>query len=539
MESTTLPRLVPPGPPPTFGSLVYTYVKYGNRKYLERLLQIWSPAIDDDHTLMGSALHRAILKGDETAVRMVLDAGVSPRVVVSHEPPNYTPLLIAAEADQREIARLLWQLVGPDGRSQPRSSNCLSVAAGKGHADLVADFLEMWDGWPMDEKRQALNTAAGEWHDMVVGVLLAKVPYEADAIQHALEVGATDSPILPVARIPSRVPITTAEDNLRQQRVVCQLIEAGANPDILLFNRTTPILHIAANSRHLIGALRGLLEKGANATIQDQTGKTALHRLFERSHSSMDALRLLLQHGASPEVADKAGETGLHAAAHMGTLEQLQLCLASCRDAEDALRLRTSHDESLLHYAAAGGREDNVEFLLSHGLDVNAANANGWTPLICALTRTNVKPSYPHCSIASLLLQHGASAQAVTHEGWTALHGLASYPSGNRRPPLENWDGVAPLARELIARGAPLDTGPRLLRGRAGELAATPAALASKSAWGIRIRRFLQRRLPVGTPDIADDPDTMPQMWAHRNGAVEVFNAILEHSIEAAREAES
>ncbi len=161
-----------------------------------------------------------------------------------------------------------------------------------------------------------------------------------------------------------------------------RLVDAGAKIDVLV-NRRVPLLHVSADSSYRIGALRGLLEKGAHANRQDTSGKTALHRLFRTSSpSSTDALRVLLQHGASPEVADKAGESALHAVAHAGTLEQFQLCLASCYDPDAALRLRTCHNESLLHYAAAGGKSDSVRFLLSRGLDVNLASANGWTPLI-------------------------------------------------------------------------------------------------------------------------------------------------------------
>ena len=547
MESTEIPRHVPLKPRPTFGTLVDTYVKHGNRDYLARLLQIWSPAMDEEEgtALMGAALHGAIFIGDETAVRMILDAGVSPTVQDSR---LYSPLATAAEAGQRGIARLLWELVGPDGRAAPlRSPNCLVVAAEKGHADLVADFLDMWDGWPMDEKRQALCSAAGAWRDGIVGVLLAKVAYEADTIQQALEVGVTKEPILPVARWGSFVPVTKDEDDLRQQRVVCHLVDAGANLDVRASGGRIPLLHAAAEWRHRLGALRGLLEKGADANVRDGPGKTALYKLFQRhSSSSADALRVLLQHGASPELADDTGETGLHAAAHTGTLEQFQLCLAACGDEDAALRLRTSYDESLLHYAAAGGREDTVRFLLSRGLDANAANANGWTPLICALMPTKARRCYPQCSLASLLLEHGASAQAVTEEGWTALHALASYPSGHRGLPLDNWDDVAPLVRELIARGAPLDAEVGSLRNPA--VSYKRFVSPNPDAWGVRMRSFARNWggaalsssaavKPLGNG--GEDTGTTPQMWARRNGANEVVKAILEHQAEAAGQEES
>lgn len=408
------------------------------------------------------------------------------------------------------------------------------MAAQNGHPELVADFLDIWDGWPMDEKCGALRTAASEWHYNVVSLLLAKVPYEADAVQAALEVSVARGPILPVALWVSRQPITTPEDDLRLQSMVCRLIDAGANPagSLNLYSRL-PLLHLAALSGHRIGALKGLLEKGANANIQDKSGKTALHVLFHRPSSSktMAALGALLQYGASPEIANKAGETALHAVAHTGTLEQLQLCLASCRDADAALRLRTPHEESLLHFAAAGGREDIIEFLLSRGLDVNSVNANGWTPLICALMPTNLKRVYPQYSLASLLLQQGANAQAVTDEGWTALHGLASYyrGTGHFKSPPENWEGVAPLVQELISRGAPLDAESSVLQSRF----ATPRTLITSNAWGIRMRWFAQEAAATSssteTPGTVEDLDTTPHMWAYRTGAMEVFETILAH----------
>lgn len=491
---------------------------------------------------MGSALHRAIFKGDETAVRMILDAGVSPTVRGSYE-PSYTPILTASHAGHREIARLLWHKVGPDGRcDSPLYSkrNCLEVAAQNGHADLVADFLDIWDGWPMDEKCGALYAASRERHDNVVSLLLAKVPYEAEPVQTALEAIVRYHSNLWVGAEPISVP----EKELRLQRVVCRLIDAGAKPDPIDGNlgRQPPLLHVAAWSGYWVGALQGLLEKGANANVQDKSGKTALHKLFARSSSKTTvALNALLQHGASPELADETGETALHAVAHTGTLEQLQLCLASWRnlDADAAVHLQTHHGESLLHYAAAGGREDIVEFLLSRGLDVNSANANGWTPLICALMPTKVKWIYPDYSLASFLLQHGADAQAETEEGWTALHSLASYCSDRGLFSPEEWEGVAPLVRELISRGAPLDTESSVLRSRS----VTPSTLTTNNAWGIRMRWFAQgpgaiSSTETATEGILEDRDTTPHMWAFRTGAMQVFKTILAYWAEAS-EAES
>jgi ankyrin repeat protein len=339
-SSSNVFRQVPPGPPPTFANLVHAYTKNGNHDYLARLLQIWPNTTDNDHKSMGGALHHAIFKGDITAVQMMLDAGVSP-IVEESQDPNYTPLLTAAETGQREIARLLCQLVGPEGRSDPAGRTCLWVAADNGHADLVNDFLHAWY-WTEDEVSAALWSAARQWHDETVGLLLSQVSFEVDTLQAALQVSIDRGPILPVAFWGSRNLISTSEEDLRLQRMVCRLVDAGANPDAKLDaarGGQTPLIHAAANGRHRIGALKGLLERGANVNAQDKDGKTALHKLFKGFYPSTDSLRVLLQHGASPEIADGAGETGMHAAAAKGTPEQLQLCVAACRGTEIAIRL--------------------------------------------------------------------------------------------------------------------------------------------------------------------------------------------------------
>lgn len=275
------------GPRPALADLVKPYLKHGNREYLARLLQIWSPAKDEEgandaNDLMGDALHLAIFRGDETAVRMMLDAGVSPAALQRGD-PRHTPLLAASEAGHLDIARLLWQLVGPDGRAHPEGhACCLELAASKGHVDMVADFFDLWDGWSTDETRNALHAAALDWRDDVVSFLLAKVPYEADVVQAALDGSIIYGPgMLPGRIFASRQAgaITTAEQDLSLHRVVTRLVDAGASPHGST-RIEVPLLHLTMQSSRL-GALKGLLEKGANANVQDKTDKTALHKLLQ------------------------------------------------------------------------------------------------------------------------------------------------------------------------------------------------------------------------------------------------------------------
>lgn len=215
------------------------------------------------------------------------------------------------------------------------------MAAERGHADLVADLLEIWDGWPMEEKNDALYGAARHWHDGVVGVLLSQACFNVDQLQAALQVSIDRQPTPPFAFWGSRDPVATTEEDLRLERMVCRLVDAGADLDGNLDGTRggqTPLLHAAANGRYRIGALKGLLGRRANVNAQDKDGKTALHRLFNGPYPSTVSLQVLLQYGASPEIADAAGETGMHAAAASGTPEQLQPCLAACRSTDVAIR---------------------------------------------------------------------------------------------------------------------------------------------------------------------------------------------------------
>ncbi|KAK0754622.1 ankyrin repeat-containing domain protein [Schizothecium vesticola] len=320
---------------------------------------------------------------------------------------TYTPLLNAARNGRRDIARLLWERVGPEARFYPSEPgnpahageiSCLQVAAAHGYAALGADFLNVWDSWTPDETRRTLVAAAAAWHGDVVALLLDRAAFTADAIQDALA---------------ASVGPGNGDDDLmaRQHGVVRRLLDAGGDPNGT--RRGRPMLLVAASSATCLGALKALLEKGADPNIQDVTsGTTALHqyRRVGRAPSSPATAEVLLRHGASPDLADREGETPVHAIAFAGTLEDLKLYLNYCCDVDAALR----------------GYVDAVELLLNYSLDVNSANNNGWMPLVCALMPTSRKRVSTAVDVANLLLRHGASAGTSTAEKWTPMHALDS-----------------------------------------------------------------------------------------------------------------
>uniref|UniRef100_UPI00358DE232 apoptosis-stimulating of p53 protein 2-like isoform X2 n=1 Tax=Myxine glutinosa TaxID=7769 RepID=UPI00358DE232 len=61
-----------------------------------------------------------------------------------------------------------------------------------------------------------------------------------------------------------------------------------------------------------------------------------------------------------------------------------------------------------LHNAVCSGMQSTVLFLLQHGLDVNAADRDGWTPLHCAASINNA-------ILCKALVEAGAAVLATTH----------------------------------------------------------------------------------------------------------------------------
>jgi len=143
-------------------------------------------------------------------------------------------------------------------------------------------------------------------------------------------------------------------------------------------------------------------------------------------------------------------EWPLHAAAAMGNLERIKSCIAKGMDSN----ARDANGDSPLMYAVYGGQLEVVRYLLDHGADVNRRNSDGRTALHMAaygghadmlellLARgADIRAEMPgivatplHCAAlygrveaAKFLLLHGASVNAKDREmGITPLHLAAS-----------------------------------------------------------------------------------------------------------------
>lgn len=141
----------------------------------------------------------------------------------------------------------------------------------------------------------------------------------------------------------------------------------------------TPLM-TAAN--HLsIHCARYLLEQvRVNASAQDGKGATALHYLVAGPPDHPELLELLLKHHADPNLLDNDGNSALICLAeedscfHPDRSKMAELLIQYGAE----VHVTNKKGETALHISAVCGC---TKFLLAHGANIEARDANGKTPL--------------------------------------------------------------------------------------------------------------------------------------------------------------
>jgi ankyrin repeat protein len=142
-------------------------------------------------------------------------------------------------------------------------------------------------------------------------------------------------------------------------------------------------------------------------------GSGARPALFEAAAVGDAALvkRLAAENAAAVGEPSPDGWPPLHLAAHFGRGEAVDALLAAKADVR--ARSTNSHGNTALHAAVAGRAGARViATLLTHGADVNAADAGGHRPHLAAFE--------DDADTVQTLLAHGG-ADARAHDGKTAL----------------------------------------------------------------------------------------------------------------------
>ncbi|KAF3231965.1 hypothetical protein TWF191_003940 [Orbilia oligospora] len=190
-------------------------------------------------------------------------------------------------------------------------------------------------------------------------------------------------------------------------RVALLLISNGANIEAADDDGRTPLIYAAKREHRK--TVQVLLEYNANIEAVDKYGWTPLMSAADKGHQTI--VELLLERGADVNATDNYGRTPLILAAINQQHEMVRALLgradhAECWKTVLDIWMRTQDDEM-------------VQVLLSGGIDTEAADELGRTPLARAV-------EMGYSSLAGLLLDKGASVRTTDHKGCTPLHYAAT-----------------------------------------------------------------------------------------------------------------
>lgn len=152
--------------------------------------------------------------------------------------------------------------------------------------------------------------------------------------------------------------------------------------------------------------IKMLLEHGANPNVTS-LGEPIMHTLAIYHKDNPYALKifgLLLEAGCSPDDTVLISALGARR-------DEMALLLLEHTETIDATSQFSSR---LMSLAAAYGNQKCVEMLISRGIDVNTADASGYTPLHAATADRNEV-------IIAMLLEAGAILNPVNNKGQTPL----------------------------------------------------------------------------------------------------------------------
>lgn len=221
-----------------------------------------------------------------------------------------------------------------------------------------------------------------------------------------------------------------------QVRIVQLLLDWGARTETSDKKGRTALMTAAwRNHWHVLAVL---IARGAKVEAVDRRRRTVLHNLAADRVCDWgeDVVRLLLDMpGLDLLGRDELGRTPLHWACATGKIWLVGMFLSASSSSSgshgngmvdkdrhqgdldtDLINARESRGKTALHLAAAHGRDDVVQLLLSDKhADIEARSDGGWTPLHNASDQGSL-------TTVDALLQAGAQVNAQLLNGITPLH---------------------------------------------------------------------------------------------------------------------
>ncbi len=348
------------------------------------------------------------------------------------EPPGLLALLEAGPDHLDELQQWLERAVAPTGAGGLARFLQACIAEGADDAELERFALGL-----VERGADPFGGNAAGDPPLALAVRLGWSRLAARLLASGVDRGARDS------RGMSALHLAAA---LGREEAIKVLVLHGASPDLRAADGQTPLgVALASGRRDLVDwlewrgwplpgralqpsdlpaaaivgdvdAVRRLLELGFPIDTVDAQGCSALLRAAGGGHHA--CVELLLERGADPQQAAHTGATPLSAAVSMRHVAIVDRLL----DAGAGLEQRLPGEVTVLMLAAALGLPDLCARLLQAGANVHASDAQGLTPLHCAVLFGFTAREKPRLmALLDTLLLAGAEPDAAAVGGVTPL----------------------------------------------------------------------------------------------------------------------
>jgi len=309
-------------------------------------------------------IHEAARQGNLEKVRTLVDK--DPALVAARDKGGETPLHWAAFSGNVDLVRFLLEKGAEVDAKNIRGLTPLAFTALQGRIQAAGLLIER--GADVNV-RNPLN---------MTPLIIAAEQGAVQLVEKLIAAGAD-------VGIESRIGTALHRAAFKgQTEVIRVLLKAGAKTEVM--SRRFFPLHLAAMTGHL-EAVSALVEGGADINSRDEGRRTPLHRVLSASNLHVSEIaRFFIDSGADVDTTDEDGETPLMTAVREGYTEVVRSLLEKGARADVKDR---NFNQPLLHLAAIRGYGDIADILLSRGLDANAQDAYGASPIKYAFLHGN------------------------------------------------------------------------------------------------------------------------------------------------------
>ncbi|GBM98995.1 Ankyrin-3 [Araneus ventricosus] len=394
-------------------------------------------------------LHTAVLFGHLNTIKKLIEE-LDKKEIDAKNKKSVTPLYIAADLDQCEIAKFLLSK-GADPNAKSGGVNVpLHMAAVKGYSEMVKILLKEGADCSITDAHgtSSIEFAIRLKHPDIVKILLSHSKVDVNSYCckgcSLLHLGAISGSLETVEYLVDLKADIDATDSLGAKPI--HIAAREGYKDIVEYLSSLKfeiddrgengwtLLHYAAAGNHP-DICEFLLRKGLDINIEDEHGHTPLHIAAEFGKTKV--VQMLLYNGAYYDARSKRNETplqimssenngiivsltiisGLFAAVRNNDYSKSEVLLKEAEEFSKIGYANVKNEKciSLLHYAAWKGSEEIVELLLRFKANPNARAKDGSTSLHYA-------SKFSHLSVVKTLLRHGAIFEPQNESNKTPLN---------------------------------------------------------------------------------------------------------------------